>query len=155
MLVGLGRLANAGGPHDLLAHLVDLASFVVCLVRVELEVEKAYLHGRNLITDSTFTIGSDEGGTADLYLTDDGNYRKYAAGDDFSVYEMNESASSATIISYLSDDDHIILSNLGCINTEKLVSFNITVYSLPTVLITSPDDLGRALKGESGTRIVP
>jgi len=113
------------------------------LIRIDFEVDRAYLHGKNLITENTFTMGSDTGGVLDLYLTDGENHMKCMSGSDFSAYEINESVSSGTLISYLTGEEHFILSNMGCLNTEKLVNFNVTIYSLPVVLLSSPDDGAR------------
>jgi len=115
------------------------------LIHVEFDVEYAFLHGKNFFTENTFSRMADTGRNLDLYFTDNENYQKCESHSDFSAYEMNEEISSGTLTSYLSGEDleHVILSNMGSLNTEKLFSFNVTIYSLPSVLITSPEDGNR------------
>lgn len=108
------------------------------MVHVEFDVRRSYLHGRNMFTENSFSYLLKDPGVLDLYLTDDENYEKCRSNSDFLAYEMNESSSYGELVSYLTADDHLIISNKGCLNTEKLISYNVTVYSLPTVLITSP-----------------
>lgn len=115
------------------------------LIHVEFDVDHSFLHGKNFFTDNTFSRMADTGRLLDLYLTDYENYEKCVSHSDFSSYEMDEEISSGTLTSYLTgeNEEHVILSNMGSLNTEKLFSFNVTVYSLPTVLLTSPEDGNR------------
>ncbi len=112
------------------------------LIHVEFDVEQAFLHGTNFFTGNSFSRMDATGQKLDMYFTDSDNFQKCVSHLDFHAYEMNEEALSGTLTSLLTGEDkeHVILSNMGSLNTEKLFSFNVTVYSLPTVLITSPDD---------------
>ncbi|MEA3557789.1 MAG: Ig-like domain-containing protein, partial [Candidatus Thermoplasmatota archaeon] len=112
------------------------------LIHMEFDVQQAFLHGKNFYTDNTFSRTADTGRQLDLYLTDSENYQKIVSHSDFRAYEMEEEISSGMLTSYLTGEDteHVILSNMGALNTEKLFSLNVTVYSLPSVLITSPGD---------------
>ena len=110
------------------------------LIRLDYEVERSYLHGNSMFTENTFSLLSNKQGELDLYLTDEDNYQKCRSVSDFLTYEMNESASGGSVISLLEGGEHVIFSNMGCVNTEKLISYNVTIYSLPSVVISSPED---------------
>ncbi len=111
------------------------------LLQMAFDVEASFLHGQNLYTGNTFSYLSDGRGELDLYFVDGANHQKFLLGNPFTAYNISKETSSGTLTTFLTEEGgYAILSNKGCLNTERMISINVSVYSLPTVLITSPSD---------------
>jgi len=120
------------------------------LLKVNYTVESAIMHSKNFFTGNTWCRMVEDGKWIDFYLTTSRGYSDFKGGRPFEALNITERSGGGELICRITDDDlyYAVFSNLRTLSTDRCIRVNVTVYYIPSVVITSPSSGSRYVHTE-------